>query len=121
MKLVAMLLILLVIGLFWFGTPFSEQPELANHYGAPEPILPMTFAHQDHTATQCVACHHNYVDDTGMETCMTCHVTNAEVWPLFEEQFHALCRDCHVNEHIAGKESGPVRSCIGCHLSDEKP
>ena len=81
----------------------------------------MKFAHLDHVATPCIECHHNYVDDTGMETCMGCHVSNTEVWPLLEEQFHDLSRDCHVEKRIAGEEAGPARVCIDCHLEEAYP
>jgi len=105
-----------------FGSPFSEgQPELAHHYGSPEPILPMTFAHIDHETVRCIDCHHNFVDDTGGDICMGCHVTDADVWPLFEEQFHDLCRGCHMDLAAKGEDSGPVRHCMGCHLKDQLP
>lgn len=103
------------------GAPFGEQPRTGHHYGSPEPILPMTFAHRDHVAVQCVLCHHNYVDDTGTESCMGCHVSSTETWPLLEEQFHGLCRDCHVEKAALGEASGPTRHCLGCHLDDPLP
>ena len=30
------------------------------------PVLAVTFAHIDHQEQDCVACHHNFVDDTGV-------------------------------------------------------
>ena len=104
-----------------YGPLSGERPGVGQHYGAPEPILPMTFAHQDHQTVQCVDCHHNYIDDTGNENCMSCHVSNAEVWPLFETQFHDLCRGCHVEQALAMEDSGPTRDCIGCHRQDPLP
>jgi len=120
-KFAVIVILIAVGGILFFGAPFSQQPNLAMHYNSPEPILPMTFAHLDHVATPCIKCHHNYVDDTGMETCMGCHVSNMDVWPLLEEQFHDLCRDCHVEKLIAGEEAGPTRVCIDCHLEDAFP
>jgi len=91
MKILSGIFLLLVILLLVFGSPLSgEKPVRGHHYNSPEPILPMTFAHQAHTTVNCLVCHHNYIDDTGMDMCMNCHVTNQEVWPLFEEQFHDL-------------------------------
>ncbi len=122
MRIAIALLFLGIVALAMLGTPvLGEKPELANHYNSPEPILPMTFAHRDHTDTQCIDCHHNYVDNTGVDSCMSCHVSNAEVWPLFEQQFHALCMDCHQDLARQGKPSGPVRQCQACHLQDRLP
>ena len=105
-----------------FGSPIApEMPVRAHYYEAPSPILPMSFAHIDHVSVNCVDCHHNYVDDTGGGLCMTCHVTDQAVWPLLEQQFHALCRDCHAEKAAAGDLGGPPRACMACHLGDELP
>lgn len=115
-------LVVLTSLLFAFGTPLSkEHPESEIRWGSPHPVLPMTFAHVDHATERCVDCHHNYVDETGSGLCMNCHVTEPELWPVFEEQFHALCRDCHEKKQVQREESGPTRSCIGCHLDDRLP
>lgn len=105
-----------------YGSPFARQkPEIRHYYQSPEPILPMTFGHSDHVTVGCVDCHHNYVDDTGGEPCMYCHVTNPDVWPLLEEQFHELCRGCHAKLAAEGADGGPPRQCVGCHLADDLP
>ena len=44
-----------------------------------------------------------------------------EVNALIEEQFHSLCRGCHVEQQRLGEESGPTRQCIDCHTADEAP
>jgi len=122
MKILSGIFLLLVILLLVFGSPLSgEKPVRGHHYNSPEPILPMTFAHQAHTTVNCLVCHHNYIDDTGMDMCMNCHVTNQEVWPLFEEQFHDLCRDCHAEKAADGIDGGPPRECMACHLGDDLP
>ena len=93
MKYATLITLAVVAWIAAWGSPFVDQlPEIGHHYGSPEPILPMTFAHLDHTTVGCIDCHHNYVDDTGGEPCMLCHVTHDDVWPLLEEQFHTFCR-----------------------------
>ncbi len=111
-----------VIWILAFGSPVAGDGAAKAHYfGSPEPILPMTFAHLDHTTVGCIDCHHNYVDDTGSEACMHCHVVNQEVWPLLEEQFHDLCRDCHIERATLGEDAGPARRCAGCHHLEDAP
>lgn len=122
MKTATVLTIALVAWILVYGSPFvAEQPELGYHYDSPERILPMTFAHVDHATVSCIDCHHNYVDDTGIEPCMFCHVTNSEVRLLLEEQFHTLCRGCHEDLAATGEAGGPPRQCIACHLADRLP
>ena len=112
----------LVVWILVFGSPLApELPDVDYRYNSPEPILPMTFAHLDHTSVGCIDCHHNYVDDTGGEPCMICHVTNADVWPLLEEQFHGFCRGCHEDLAATNDDGGPPRQCMGCHLAEELP
>lgn len=122
MKLFLVLLIPLSVALLILGTPLPvEHPVKRHQWQSPEPILPMTFAHLDHVGENCLVCHHNYNDDTGNLLCMNCHVTNSDIWPLLETQFHDLCRDCHVDKQLLNEESGPTRACIDCHLDDELP
>lgn len=105
-----------------FGSPIAkEKPHRDFYYGSPEPILPMNFAHLDHVTENCVLCHHNYVDDTGGGLCMNCHVTDPQVWPLLERQYHDLCRTCHAEKAAEGIDGGPPRECMACHLGDDLP
>lgn len=116
---IAMAVALLVM---LFGSPIAgEQPVRDHYYGSPRPILPMSFAHLDHVAENCVLCHHNYADDTGGGLCMECHVTEQQVWPLFEQQYHELCRGCHAEKAAQGIDGGPPRECMACHLGDDLP
>lgn len=122
MKVASAALSLLLLWILFYGSPLAvPKPEAAHYYGSLSPILPMTFAHEDHITVGCIDCHHNYVDDTGGETCMTCHVTNLDVGPLLEEQFHALCRGCHEDLAAGGDAGGPPRQCIACHTVDDLP
>lgn len=79
------------------------------------PLLPLTFAHLDHRAVNCITCHHNFTDDTGQGLCIDCHKTDPKVRLQIEPMFHTLCRDCHVEKHADGKDAGPVRRCVDCH------
>jgi len=105
-----------------FGSPIAgSRPVRDFYYDAPKRILPMNFAHQDHVTVNCVECHHNFVDDTGGGLCMNCHVTDPRVWPLLENQFHHLCRDCHAEKAALGEKGGPPRECMACHTGDDLP
>lgn len=122
MKSVFAVTVLLGVLVVVFGSPLAkERPLRDTYYGAPEPILPMNFAHEDHVPVNCVECHHNYVDDTGGGLCMNCHVTDRTVWPLLENQFHGLCRGCHAEKAALGEDGGPPRQCMACHLGDDLP
>ncbi len=100
----------------------AEDPASAQYVAHPEgAMLAVTFAHADHTEQNCVVCHHNFSDDTGTGLCFDCHKTDPEVAPLIEEQFHDLCRGCHLEQQLAGDEHGPTRSCIDCHQRDLAP
>ena len=122
MKYLVGLLLALAVVIVVTGKPtLGEQPSRGHHFGSPQPILPMTFAHADHTAESCVLCHHNYVDDSGREACMPCHVQREELLLVLEEQFHDLCRNCHADKAAANIDGGPPRRCIACHVSEELP
>ena len=122
MKIVILATTALVLLAVTFGSPFPvKRPAIGNHWGSPHELLPMTFAHKDHTDVACTECHHNYVDDTGLETCMLCHVTDERVAHLLMTQFHELCMGCHVDTQLAGDAAGPTRSCIACHMSEDDP
>jgi hypothetical protein len=122
LKFTTVLLALALVLVAVFGTPIGgELPERDTYYGSPEPILPMSFAHQDHAREQCVECHHNYADDTGSGLCMNCHVSDEELWPVLETQYHDLCMGCHVRKSAHGEDGGPPRQCIICHVIDPLP
>jgi hypothetical protein len=100
----------------------TANPE--DQYLIPYPhgtMLAVRFAHADHVEQSCIACHHNYVDATGAGMCFDCHKTDPEVNELIEEQFHQLCRTCHVEKLLAREEHGPTRQCNACHVPDNEP
>ncbi len=86
------------------------------------PPLPMKFAHIDHAQQRCVDCHHNFEDDTGQGMCIDCHFRDPELAVIMEQQFHDLCRGCHLEKAMAGEEAhGPLRHCVDCHQEDFMP
>jgi len=100
-------------------TDNQDNPQVVPHPAAN--MLAVKFAHADHVEQNCVECHHNFVDNTGTGMCFDCHKTDPEVAHLIEEQFHELCRNCHI-EHQAGREAhGPTRQCVRCHVKDDQP
>lgn len=89
---------------------------------AARPLLPMRFAHADHTGENCTTCHHNFVDEVGFGAdCLVCHTTDPSVAHRVEQQFHDLCRGCHLELAAMGEPGGPVRACRACHTGDDLP
>jgi hypothetical protein len=81
------------------------------------PVDHARFAHADHGGFTCVACHHNFVDRTGTQNCITCHkqLTSSETMRV-DRMFHAFCGDCHREERHARRDTGPIDHCMGCHV-----
>ena len=86
-----------------------------RQHAADQPMLPVVFDHADHSTSQCIECHHNFVDDTGGGTCYVCHKHSPEIAAQMEKMFHDFCFGCHVSTRMEGEESGPMRECQGCH------
>jgi Class III cytochrome C family len=80
------------------------------------PIDHARFSHSDHGGIACTTCHHNFVDRSGGENCITCHkqLTTTEAMRV-DRLFHAFCGDCHRTEKFAGRKTGPIDHCKGCH------
>ena len=79
------------------------------------PLLPVAFEHADHTDEDCVYCHHNYQDDTGYDSCYSCHKHDETVALEMQTMFHDFCRACHIEKAQLGDTSGPFRVCAECH------
>jgi hypothetical protein len=80
------------------------------------PIVHVHFPHEDHRTVNCVACHHNFVDQTGAAGCLDCHrSTRPDLRQSGEATFHVFCRDCHRELALQGQKHGPVRECSVCH------
>jgi len=93
----------------------------ASAHARADARLPMTFAHADHRAQNCIRCHHEFTDRSGQGLCLDCHLRDAKIRPLLETQFHALCRGCHVEQRRLGNTAGPTRRCYDCHHEDDQP
>jgi hypothetical protein len=80
------------------------------------PIDHANFLHGDHTGLACASCHHNFLDGTGKENCLTCHkrTTMSEAMRI-DRVFHAFCADCHRADKQSAREFGPIDDCNGCH------
>ena len=89
-----------LLAVVWVAVEVADGVTNDRYATAPEryepPLLPVSFAHRDHNNFNCVACHHNFADDTGIGLCFDCHKTEPTVAHLIEDQFHDLCRGCHV-------------------------
>lgn len=112
--LLLVLAALLVTGLAWHGISKLRVATIAE-----APLLRSQFAHADHRRTSCTRCHHNFEDATGTLSCYNCHKkeTRSESTRI-DVIFHDFCTGCHREERAAGKRSGPVRSCSGCHNAE---
>lgn len=121
--------VLLLIGMILVGSALvmllsnkakdPGNPQVVEHLAGQ--MLAVNFAHADHTQQRCLACHHNFADDTGIGLCFDCHKSDPDIAADIEPHFHNLCRDCHQQEQLQGRDHGPVRSCIACHTSDDRP
>ena len=84
MRLKILLAVLFVagLGLVVSGSPVAPPGiERAPRFGGTLPVLPMRFAHADHTGVGCVSCHHEFAERRMDRGCMNCHVTDATVAP----------------------------------------
>lgn len=95
------------------GGPLAS-PRLATLRQAP--IDHARFLHTDHIGLSCAGCHHNFVDQSGNENCLTCHkrISVSEATRI-DRLFHAFCSDCHRIDMREGRKSGPADDCQGCH------
>jgi hypothetical protein len=82
-------------------------------------LVAVHFPHEKHTKVSCVTCHHNFIDKTGLGSCLDCHRSNrADLTASAEATFHVFCRGCHTQlaETHAGEAHGPTRACSDCHF-----
>jgi hypothetical protein len=78
--------------------------------------LALDFPHEKHGAVNCLTCHHNYADGTGMQACIECHRgPRTDLKEGVEARFHGFCLDCHRHPGAALREHGPVAGCAVCH------
>lgn len=80
------------------------------------PVDHAGFSHGDHGGIACTTCHHNFIDRSGKENCITCHKRLTISEPMrIDRMFHAFCSECHRDEKAAGHKTGPIDHCMGCH------
>lgn len=96
---------------------FAGHAELVRE----RPFLPLNFNHQVHGKVNCLTCHHDYADHspsppTGERTCLLCHKMTPALALRIEQDFHTLCRDCHLKQLQMFHAAGPVRECQRCHV-----
>jgi predicted CXXCH cytochrome family protein len=78
--------------------------------------LPLDFPHTKHTAVPCATCHHNFVDETGLENCIACHQSaRADLKVGVEARFHSFCFQCHRHPDSSLVRHGPIDGCEICH------
>jgi predicted CXXCH cytochrome family protein len=78
--------------------------------------LPLNFPHDKHRAVNCVLCHHNFADQTGSDSCVSCHRSRrAEIRVGAEARFHDFCLGCHRDPPAYLTGHGPVTGCKTCH------
>lgn len=81
-------------------------------------LLPVYFPHEKHTTVDCVTCHHNFVDKTGVNSCLDCHRSSRpDLTQSAEATFHTFCRTCHTDLARTTDKHGPTRACSTCHVS----
>jgi predicted CXXCH cytochrome family protein len=85
-------------------------------------LLPVYFPHEKHTTVDCVTCHHNFVDKTGLGSCRDCHRSaRADLPESAEATFHTFCRTCHTDLAQTTAKHGPTRDCAVCHAKEPPP
>jgi hypothetical protein len=89
-----------------------------------EPLLarsaraPLDFPHAKHVTVNCLACHHNFADGRGMDTCVDCHRGGrADLKLGVQARFHTFCFECHRHPAATSDKHGPVAGCVSCHHS----
>jgi hypothetical protein len=78
--------------------------------------LVVDFPHGKHRAVKCVACHHDYLDRSGEESCVACHRSGRPAIRVgAEARFHDFCLGCHRDPPAYLTGAGPVTGCATCH------
>ena len=81
-----------------------------------EPLV-LGFPHTKHRAVNCITCHHNFVDRSGGDSCISCHRSGrAAIRVGAEARFHDFCLGCHRDPPAYLTGHGPVTGCDTCHV-----
>jgi hypothetical protein len=93
----------------------TAAPHLLDPATTPS-VLTAYFPHEKHTTVNCVTCHHNFVDKTGIGSCIDCHRSSRpDLTESAEATFHTFCRSCHTELAETTSKHGPTRACSSCH------
>ncbi len=89
----------------------------SSHEVSPRSVtVPLDFPHAKHVAVNCLTCHHNFADGTGMDTCVNCHRSaRADLKVGVQARFHTFCFECHRHPDASFAQHGPVAGCESCH------
>jgi len=80
-----------------------------------EPLV-LGFPHDTHRAVNCIQCHHNFTDQSGQDSCISCHRSGRAVIQVgAEARFHDFCLGCHRDPPAYVTGHGPVTGCGTCH------
>jgi len=83
--------------------------------------LPLSFPHSKHTGTGCSHCHHNMKEKTAGLPCVHCHKSDdPKLIRGIEGEFHDFCKGCHASLARSFEKHGPIESCVGCHVENNK-
>lgn len=103
--------------------PSKKKIPINNSIGSPPQRPVVKFTHETHMETiECVACHHQYGDETGSEEeyseikCGFCHTDKSSLDS--QTAFHRQCMGCHIKARKAKEATGP-EMCGGCHVRSE--
>jgi predicted CXXCH cytochrome family protein len=102
--------------LFFLPIP-TATPHLLQPATTPSD-LPLYFPHEKHTTVNCAICHHNFIDKTGVDSCLDCHRSaRSDLTESAEATFHTFCRNCHTDlaQTPTTSKHGPTRACAACH------
>lgn len=114
MKLVVMLGALGLFGVAGYAMVDQHAAQVRQR-----PLLPLNFDHRIHGSVNCLTCHHDYAQKKtpgDAPTCILCHKATPALATRIEEDFHQLCRGCHLQHSQTLQAGGPVRSCQQCHV-----
>ena len=108
-------LCLVAIGaLAWHGAALALRAPLSARRERP----PLDFPHEKHREVACVACHHNFTDHTGGDSCISCHRSaRTDLRAGAEARFHDFCLGCHRDPPPPLTRHGPVTGCASCHVA----
>lgn len=104
--------LVVLLGLLHAGTTLAMREPFLRR----SERLTVDFPHDKHRAVQCVHCHHDYVDRSGQESCVSCHRSGRALIRVgAEARFHDFCLGCHRDPPAYLSGAGPVTGCSTCH------